>query len=207
MLKIPKGLADWAKIRAVKEAVKVPVFANGNILYRSDIAKCLEATGADAVMCAEAQLYNAALFHSVGSDSTRITLAMRLLLICSDYHPPHADLALEYLEIVQSLKTKIAQSAVKGHLFKLMRPALSHEPDLRDRLSQVPGKGTYLEDYLAIVKEMKERMDVRAIPLVSSQANISIESGSRESSWPVHHRGTTNITPAFATVLGCSAIL
>ncbi|KZW00556.1 dihydrouridine synthase [Exidia glandulosa HHB12029] len=140
------GLADWSKIKAVKEAVSVPVFANGNILFRSDIARCLEATGADAVMVAEGQLYNAALFH-VTEDG--------------DYHPIHANLALEYLDIVKRLKTPTGLSAVKGHLFKIMRPALNRETDLRDRLGALRS-GTWAEciaNYEIIAREMKERME------------------------------------------------
>ncbi|KAF5373990.1 hypothetical protein D9615_009890 [Tricholomella constricta] len=35
------GLASYAHIRAVKAAVRVPVFANGNVLFSSNIARCL----------------------------------------------------------------------------------------------------------------------------------------------------------------------
>jgi tRNA-dihydrouridine synthase 1 len=143
----------------------VPVFANGNILHTSDIERCLAETGADGVMSAEGQLYNAAIFASAASTEPEET---KLLL----EHPPHADLALEYLDIVQGLKTKTAVSAVKGHLFKLLKPALMKETDLRDKLGKIQidrnidaSKGS-LQPYVDICKEMKERMDV-------SHANIT----------------------------------
>ena len=146
-LSVSQGLADWAKIRAVKAAVSVPVFANGNILTHADIARCLAETNADAVMSAEGQLYNAALFARGSSDSDGL-------------HPPHADLALEYLHIVASQKTPTPPSGIKGHLFKLMRPALAREVDLRDALGRL--RGPDLGPYYDVVLEMKRRMDEAA---------------------------------------------
>lgn len=138
----------------MKEAVSVLVFANGNILYHSDIEECLRVTGANDVMSAEGQLYNAAPFAPAPSPSSLLSSPLTFDM---GLHLPYADLALKYFHIVQGPKTKMPTSAVKGHLFKLMmRPALSRETDLRSRLDNEQ----VIDAYIEVVEEMKIRMEV-----------------------------------------------
>ncbi|MDE7158584.1 MAG: tRNA-dihydrouridine synthase family protein [Clostridiales bacterium] len=59
------GAPDFGEIAAAKNAVKIPVIANGGIWSLSDTEKMLSRTGADGVMIARAALYRPHTFCDI----------------------------------------------------------------------------------------------------------------------------------------------
>lgn len=115
------GAADWKTIRAVVDAVGVPVISNGGVASRTEAEAALAATGAAAVMSAEALLENPALFCASlhpesGEHLTQDALAARYLELCRD-HPPAKGVAV-----------------VKAHLRKMLHGGLERWPNLADEL-------------------------------------------------------------------------
>lgn len=146
-------------------------------------------------MSAEGQLYNAALFapaipltlHTSEPESSDSPPSAEPSpsspssppVFDTGLHPIHTTLAFQYLDIVKTQKTPTAPSAIKGHLFKILRPALNREKDLRERLGRIIGKDQF-SVYHAIVEELHVRMvrDVKeALGEALGERYLKIQSG------------------------------
>lgn len=127
------GIASWKHIKAVREAVFVPMFANGNIQCIEDVYRCLEYTKVDGVMSAEGTLTNPALFKGI--------------------NPVTWEMAEQYLDLVE--KYPCPSSYIRGHLFKIFHKVLSLEENNDDR--QILATAQNLDDFKKVCVNVKNK--------------------------------------------------
>uniref|UniRef100_A0AC34QZP2 DUS-like FMN-binding domain-containing protein n=1 Tax=Panagrolaimus sp. JU765 TaxID=591449 RepID=A0AC34QZP2_9BILA len=126
------GIADWNHIAEVRKVLSIPVIANGNIQLPGDVEKCLEATGADAVMSAEGILFNPLLFL--------------------DSFEPCYLIAKKYMKYARKFQAN--SSAIRAHIFRICHHALIKFDDLRRNLSVVAD----MEGFEKIIDDLEQRI-------------------------------------------------
>uniref|UniRef100_A0A061S1R0 tRNA-dihydrouridine(16/17) synthase [NAD(P)(+)] n=1 Tax=Tetraselmis sp. GSL018 TaxID=582737 RepID=A0A061S1R0_9CHLO len=134
--------ADWGVIRAVKQALHIPVIGNGNVRHKQDADRMMRETGADGVMSAEALLEDPALFAPDRTDGRVASSAER------------CDLLVEYLELAGEYPTPMRM--VKAHVHRLLGNWLQEHTDLRDVVNNF--RELTLERLRDVAEEMKSRI-------------------------------------------------
>ena len=95
------GQADWTCIRAVKEAVSIPVIANGDITGGEAAVRCLKRTGADGLMIGRSVFGDPWIFEEVNAAlagesypgrpclKDRVAVAVRQFQLAEEDHGEH----------------------------------------------------------------------------------------------------------------------
>ncbi|POM82240.1 Dihydrouridine synthase (Dus) family protein [Cryptosporidium meleagridis] len=97
------GPANWEALKILKSRCSIPFIANGGISNYEDIQKCLNYTGADAVMSAEGILENPWLFQgfktpeAINNKPSQFQIALEYLDYCILYPPPNVGIIRTHL--------------------------------------------------------------------------------------------------------------
>lgn len=105
------GYVSFDHIRAVKNALSIPVVSNGGVLTHRDIKNAVEITGCDGIMIGEPILFIPSIFV--------------------DIEKPCINIFKEYLTIVNNNIHSATNKHIKGHAFKILKPLLNHNPKLQ----------------------------------------------------------------------------
>ena len=134
------GKADWDAIRAVKQAVSIPVFANGDVSEPADAVRILEYTGADGAMIGRGALGYPWLFERANAlietgvcpplppFAERIDTAVRQIELAAEQKGEHIAMLearrhvncyLKYERGLKSFKTRICALERMEQLYAL----------------------------------------------------------------------------------------
>lgn len=109
--------ASWEAIATVRRAVSIPVIANGGVETKDDALRCLDVTGADAVMSAEALLEDPDMFSEQSErDTNEVRRRLRI--------------AREFVDLAEAFPSALKYPPTKPHLFKMLHRLLGADQAL-----------------------------------------------------------------------------
>ena len=142
------GKADWSVIKAVKEAVNIPVIGNGDVKTPEDVVRMLEETSCDAVMIGRGILGNPWLIKNAinlleGKELEEVSPLDRV------------DMCLKHLENLKEVKNeKTACLEIRNHIgwyFKGIKDANV----VKNKIYQTSN----IRDIIDILNEFKEGLN------------------------------------------------
>ncbi len=142
------GKADWSIIKAVKEAVNIPVIGNGDVKTPEDVVRMLEETSCDAVMIGRGILGNPWLIKNAinlleGKELEEVSPLDRV------------DMCLKHLENLKEVKNeKTACLEIRNHIgwyFKGIKDANV----VKNKIYQTSN----IHDIIDILNEFKEGLN------------------------------------------------
>lgn len=139
--------ANWNAIRAVKNALKIPVLANGNVRHMDDVQHCLEQTGADGVLSAESLLENPALFAGFRTVD-------------------QGDLVVEYLKLCEIYP--VPWRMIRSHVHKMLGEWFRVHPHVREDLNkQSKLSFEFMYDMVNRLRDLRVTMPLTSLESVS----------------------------------------
>jgi len=132
------GLADYDVIKAVKEAVKIPVIGNGDVIDGPSAKRMLEHTGCDAVMIGRGALGNPWIFREIDAYLKDGTILER------PSHEEIRNMMISHLDSLVELKGEhIAVLEMRSHGPWYLK-GIEHATQLRKQLSQTKTRNEFV---------------------------------------------------------------
>lgn len=143
-----EGHADWSYIKAVKQAVSIPVIGNGDIRSVADAKRMLDETGCDAVMIGRGLLGDPWLIQ-------RCVHYFETNEILEDTNlEERFELALAHARSLCELKSeRIGINEMRGHAAWYMK-GLKHSHRVKDLISQMKS----YQEFVIIVEKYKQAL-------------------------------------------------
>ena len=141
-----EGKADWSIIRDVKQAVKVPVFGNGDIFTVADGLRMLEETGVDGLLLGRGADGNPWLFQQLKAVLAGESCPEKPSL------DERLDLASEHLDMLIEFKgERVSVKEMRRHISAYLK-GMPHAAEFRGRFHKVDTR----EQFQALLTEYRQ---------------------------------------------------